>query len=259
MDSRHAPRPLTDLELLALAAEMSMDNRRRLAGTCGVTIATARNGQRLFVGSEVPDALVPALADAVDQSPLASAPDIEPPALAACRAIMEPSCAPLSRAAGPTYLIEPHVRFATRAVVARSDTSSVAWLRHLNPGNWEHEEWQELLDGVLGPWAMAVVDGRVVSICHTPRPVTARAAECGVWTHPDERGRGYAAAVTAAWADILRPSGRYLFYSTDAGNRSSQRVAARLQLRLIGWTWSLTRAGPGAADRRHPLSRAVRT
>jgi hypothetical protein len=33
--------------------------------------------------------------------------------------------------------------------------------------------------------------------------------------------------------------GRVLFYSTDAQNLSSQRVAARLGLRPIGWTWNL--------------------
>ena len=85
--------------------------------------------------------------------------------------------------------------------------------------------------------------------------MTKQAAECGVWTHPDYRGRGYAAAVTAAWADILRARGRCPFYSTDAQNVSSQRVAARLRLRPIGWTWNLGRGDPGPRDNRHPLSR----
>jgi GNAT superfamily N-acetyltransferase len=139
--------------------------------------------------------------------------------------------------------------------MARSDAAPDAALRGLNPGNWAPDEWDDLLDGVLGPWAMAVVDGRAASICHTPLPMTARAAECGVWTDPAYRGRGYAAAVTAAWADILQPSRRALFYSTDAGNRASQRVAARLQLRPLGWTWRLARTEPGPREHRHPLSR----
>ena len=88
---------------------------------------------------------------------------------------------------------------------------------------------------------MATVDGRAVSICHTPSHLTERGAECGVWTHPDFRGQRHAPAVTAAWASVLAPSGRYLFYSTEADNRSSQRVAARLGLRLIGWSWNLAR------------------
>lgn len=255
MDTRRASQPLTDLELLRIEAEMSMDDRCRLSGTCGVKISSTRDGQLLFVGSEVPDTFVPALIDAVDRSPLAPAPDQEPPALAACREILEPACAPLSVNAGPYYLIEPHVRAERRTRIVRSDIPPSERLRHLNPGNWELDEWDDLLDGALGPWAMAVAEGRVVSICHTPRPMTKQAAECGVWTHPDYRGRGYAAAVTATWADILRASGRCLFYSTDAQNFSSQRVAARLRLRPIGWTWNLARADPGQRDNRHPLSR----
>jgi RimJ/RimL family protein N-acetyltransferase len=255
MDSSRLAPPPTDIDLLALAAELSMDGHRRLAGTCGITVAVTRDRQALFVGSELPDTLVPALVEAAFRAPRASAPNVEPPALAACRAILAPACAPLSLAAGPYYVIEPPVRAETRAVIARSDASPTEQLRPLNPGNWERDEWEELLDGALGPWAMAVVDQRVVSIGHTPRRMTARAAECGVWTHPDYRGRGYAAAVTAAWADILRPSGRSLFYSTDAENRASQRVAARLGLRPIGWTWRLARADPEGRDRRHPLSR----
>jgi RimJ/RimL family protein N-acetyltransferase len=255
MDARQASQPLTDLELLRIEAEMSMDDRGRLSGTCSVKVSSTRDGQLLFVGSEVPDSLVPALIDAVDRSPLALAPDQEPPALAACREILEAACAPLSVNAGPYYLIEPQVRAERRTRIERSDASTSERLRRLNPGNWEPDEWDDLLDGALGPWAMAVAEGRVVSLCHTPRPMTKQAAECGVWTHPDYRGRGYAAAVTAAWADILRASGRCLFYSTDAQNVSSQRVAARLRLRPIGWTWNLGRGDPGPRDNRHPLSR----
>jgi RimJ/RimL family protein N-acetyltransferase len=99
-----------------------------------------------------------------------------------------------------------------------------------------------------------VRDGdRVVSIGHTPRPLTPRSAECGVWTDPDFRGRGYAAATAAAWAALVRPTGRELFYSTDADNHSSRRVAERLRLRPIGWTWQL-HAPAGEVPSAHPLS-----
>jgi RimJ/RimL family protein N-acetyltransferase len=127
-------------------------------------------------------------------------------------------------------------------------------LRNANPGNWHPVEWDELLDGRLGPWTMALEGELVVSICHTPRPLTTRAAECGVWTHPAFRGRGYAAAVTSEWAAIMRPSGRYLFYSTDAENLSSQRVARRLNLRRLGWSWHLWLPRDDEDDRLHPLS-----
>jgi hypothetical protein len=248
---------LSDLELLERKIEMSMDARRRLAGVCGATITATHDGHAIYIGSEVPDQLEPAVIDAVERSPLAPAPDQAPAALAACRRLLESCCPRLTFDSGPAYLIEPSVPFDTRPNIARSDVPLDERLRTMNPGNWESEEWSDLLDGALGPWAVAVVEGKIASICHTPLPMTGLAAECGVWTHPDARGQGYAAAVTAAWAGILRPSGRLLFYSTDAQNLSSQRVAARLQLRPLGWIWSLTRFAPAQRSRRHPLSRPV--
>jgi hypothetical protein len=101
MESRHALGRLTDLELLERREEMAMDDRRRLAGLCGVTLAATHDAQAVFVGGEAPDGLVPALLNAVDASPFASTHDVEPPALAACRAILEPGCAPLDLNAGP--------------------------------------------------------------------------------------------------------------------------------------------------------------
>lgn len=110
----------------------------------------------------------------------------------------------------------------------------------MNPprANWSGEEWNALVDGALGPWAMVTGDAQVIAICHSAR-LTERGAEAGVWTDPDHRGQGHAAAVTAAWASLLAGSGRALFYSTSSTNTSSQRVAARLNLRPIGWTWRL--------------------
>ena len=74
--------------------------------------------------------------------------------------------------------------------------------------------------------------------------VVDRGAEAGTWTDPDFQRRGYAAAVTAAWASLFAPTGRQLFYSTSADNRSSQRVAERLGLHPIGWLWKIA---PGAS------------
>ncbi|MDP8922209.1 MAG: GNAT family N-acetyltransferase [Chloroflexota bacterium] len=253
--SRRAVEPLSDLALLELREEMAMDDRRRLAGLCGVTIAVTLDGQSLFMGSEVPDAILPAVIDAVNDAPVAPWPDEEPAALAACRGLLESSCAPLNLSAGPVYSIQPRARIETRTRIVRSDELPVGRPRLVNPGTWEHDEWDDLLDGTLGPWAMVVVDGSVASIAHTPGPMSERVAEVGAWTHPDHRGRGYAAEATTNWADVLRPSGRYLFYSTDAANLSSQRVAGRLELRLLGWTWTLQKVDPSGRDTRHPLSR----
>ncbi|MGH3847428.1 MAG: GNAT family N-acetyltransferase, partial [Pseudonocardiaceae bacterium] len=62
---------------------------------------------------------------------------------------------------------------------------------------------------------MVLAEDRVASICHTPGRTTT-AAEAGTWTAPEFRGRGYAAATTAVWADVLSPHCPHLFYSTSA-------------------------------------------
>jgi hypothetical protein len=256
MEPHHASRAFTDLDLLAIEAQMSLDDRGRLPGTSGIQISVANDGHLLFVGSEVPDALVPALIDAFERSDRTSGPDREPPALAACRTILEPVWSPLSLHASIYYVFDSDthdLRVEAPASIVRSDGPSIDLLRSLNPGNWKPASWDQLLEGARGPWAMVLVEGQIASICHTPRPLTPRTAECGVWTHPDFRGRGFAAAVTATWADLLKPGGRILVYSTQSDNRSSQRVAARLGLRTIGRTWNLARFEPPAPI--HPLNR----
>src|SRR5688572_25098616 len=92
------------------------------------------------------------------------------------------------------YLIPHDLSWPHDVAGVRVVTSSDAD-RHLlldrPPMSWEEGEWRELVSGTLGPWAVAVTeqDGQVVSVCHSPVPVTADGAECGVWTHPDHRGR----------------------------------------------------------------------
>ncbi|MBC8073616.1 MAG: GNAT family N-acetyltransferase [Deltaproteobacteria bacterium] len=208
------------------------------------------------VGSGVPPDLAKAIG-ATRQRVVSSSPPAS--ALAALEA-----CAPVLTEAGwnvrcgvsLVYLFESEQAFDSDATIRRSDEARPQWMRAANPGNWHPVEWNELLDGRLGPWTMAVVGHRIVSLCHTPGPLTDRTAECGVWTDPDFRGRGYAAAVTAQWAALLRPSGRHLFYSTDADNHSSRRVADRLQLRLLGHQCVLCAVDEAEESHLHPLSRA---
>jgi RimJ/RimL family protein N-acetyltransferase len=251
---------LTDLELMKIQFEESFDHRGCITGLYGITIACSAQGHALWIGADVPDALAHELAAICDGASTATLPSDAPPALDLCRQLLEDSGRTLPRSAGPSFLIEEGARFSYDIHVERCDTSSTAALRHANPGNWHPIEWNELLDGRLGPWTIATDGDAVVSICHTPGPLTPHGAECGVWTHPACRGRGYAAAVTSEWAALMRPSGRHLFYSTDAENVSSQRVAQRLQLRPLGWTWRLggRRRYPPGDPSYHPLSRVRR-
>jgi ribosomal protein S18 acetylase RimI-like enzyme len=244
---------VNDLELLTIQAEGAFDQRGRVAGWYGVTIACSADEQALWIGADVPDALATELAATVDPAPVPMVPAQPPRALDRCRRLLDRGGRALPCSAGPSFLIEAASRLRSGLHIERSDASRGDALRNANPGNWHPAEWGELLDGCLGPWAMAIEDGLVVSICHTPVPVTGRGAECGVWTHPSFRGRGYGAAVVSEWAGILRPSGRYLFYSTHSDNLSSQRLARRMQLRPLGWTWRFGHARRDEDDGVHPL------
>ncbi|MFI6350831.1 GNAT family N-acetyltransferase [Streptomyces sp. NPDC050560] len=104
------------------------------------------------------------------------------------------------------------------------------------PDTWEPDEWAALVAGAAGEWAMAVREGRPVSICHTPA-ASRGGVEAGTWTAPEHRGRGLARATAAAWS--RRAAGRVRFYSTMADNTASRAVATGLGLRPLGWLWSV--------------------
>lgn len=157
------------------------------------------------------------------------------------------------------YMFGPEVRATASLSILRSDRAPPSWLRKANPGNWEPLEWDELIDGLLGPWTIGVIEERVVSLCHAPLRMTERFAECGVWTHPELRGRGFAAAVTAAWAAVAAKPGRDLFYTTYPDNHASQRVAQRVGLRFIGYELAPERAHAQSHSNVHPLSQLRRT
>ncbi|WP_275461759.1 GNAT family N-acetyltransferase [Streptomyces noursei] len=120
-----------------------------------------------------------------------------------------------------------------------SDAAGRRAARQLDrPGNWQPDEWAELISGAAGSWAMAVDGAAPVSICHTPE-ANATAAEAGAWTRADFRGRGLAPAVVAAWARRAARHKEVLFYSTGVGNRASRSVARTLGLTPLGWLWTL--------------------
>jgi predicted GNAT family acetyltransferase len=85
---------------------------------------------------------------------------------------------------------------------------------------------------------MAVNDLDPVSICHTSA-ATPNSAEAGVWTRPDHRGAGLAAAATVAWWELERRQREVIFYSTGRENFASQAVAAKLRLLPLGWLWTV--------------------
>ncbi|MEM6991749.1 MAG: GNAT family N-acetyltransferase [Myxococcota bacterium] len=223
-----------------------------------VGVLCTGTAQALRIGSAVPSEIASALSAIAEPSPAPLDAHQPPPLLRACERVLTAAGWEVAPSVSLVYVIEPGA-FASDIDTIGSDRSPPAQLRAANPGNWDPVEWEELLDGSLGPWTVVMHDGRVVSLCHTPVASHRRAAECGVWTDPAFRGRGYASATTAAWAALLRAPGRALFYSTGADNRSSQRVAERLGLRLVGHRWTLRRPDAPSPGAFHPLSRLSRT
>lgn len=247
----------SNLELLQTEIDTlwARDERGRLVGPEShgrrpvphLLIGAAAEGWALAFGDELPDATARDLQRLFIDEPPAPDPSQPPALLERCERLIEEAVGgDVERRGDLSYLIPPDVRFEVEAQIARSDVGVPDRLREqdFERINWTSEEWTELLDGKLGPWAFVMDGDRVVSMCHSAR-LTELGAEAGTWTDPDYRGRGYAAAATSAWAAQLAPSGRTLFYSTWADNVSSQRVAARLGLPLIGWIWTLTPAGEG--------------
>jgi RimJ/RimL family protein N-acetyltransferase len=92
------------------------------------------------------------------------------------------------------------------------------------------------------PWCQPclaiVADGRLASLCFSSRN-TPIAAEAGVNTVEEFRGRGFAPAVVAAWAQAVRAEGRIPLYSTSWNNPASRSVARKLGLLLYGADFSI--------------------
>ena len=86
------------------------------------------------------------------------------------------------------------------------------------------------------------VDGQVVSLCFCARRSEV-AAEAGVETAAEYRGRGLGSRITAAWARMIRQSGRLPLYSTSWTNASSLALAKRLGLSPCAVNWSVYKSG----------------
>lgn len=234
--------PVAESALDLLEAEISIiwgPTRRAPEAPPSVVIGQA--GDQLII--EVRDDLDPGLADevlriAVEQGlPGGSAPIVR---------MLQSALGSIEATVGPGYDARDPKPQPTPAVgrLIRSDQPDPVITQLSVPITWEDDEWADLLDGAYGPWAMIIEGDRVLSICHCARLAPA-GVEAGSWTVDDARGRGLAAATTAAWADACRPLSGLVFYSTDINNKSSQQVAARLGLPLVGELWKFRPAGEG--------------
>lgn len=144
---------------------------------------------------------------------------------------------PPRRTFGLVYRLPNSVQYGSRAILVGSDSDEGRRLREALSAKGIPERWAELgfknVTDLWPPWCAAIIDGKIASIAFTAR-LSAVGAELGVATARAFRGQGFAVAATSGWSRLPTLCSRALFYSTDQTNISSQRVAARLGLRLLG-------------------------
>lgn len=223
---------LSDLDILALQVEalFTQDARRRLLR---VNKPDGGVAPRFFLGRtaegnlwrfrhDLPDALINALEERAQSEPIAEVSRQLPRYWEEYRRLLQAHGEIQAIYRGPAYLFPEKLVWPDK-VTAISQTNA-----HLLPADYAsviHAMEKHY------PCVAIVEDGKAVSICFSSR-LTESAAEAGLETLADYRGRGYATQVTTAWAIAVRESGRLPLYSTPWENTASQGVAQRLGLRL---------------------------
>lgn len=144
---------------------------------------------------------------------------------------------PLTVSPGVIYHLPNQMEYEHSATIVRGDSPEGAQLlgrfaeQGMPPALFE-AGFTEVSD-LWQPWCIAIKDGDIAATAFAAR-LGDIGAEIGVYTFPQFRSRGFGTAVTAACLSSPSLDGRALFSSTSRSNRSSQRVAARLRLRMIG-------------------------
>ncbi len=167
-------------------------------------------------------------------------PSSDPAAPPACLAMMVELLSdgqPAATSSALIYKIPNGLKYQHPAAIVRGDSEQgrqlLARLADRGMPDYMRTAGFKRVGDFWEPWCVALVGADIASMAFAAR-LGVRGAEVGVYTFPKYRSRGLAAAVTAAWSSMRSLNQRALFYSTSQSNRSSQRVAARLGLRLIG-------------------------
>lgn len=240
---------MSDLSLLGLEMDVlwGTDAYGRDEPAPLVAVAAASDGCAVRISSSVPPALAAQVR--LDESVLSGTgdPSRRPPELDRWAELLAP-VVPVTVSEGPSYLVKSPRSVSGVGQMHTSAQMVPAMLAAARPQAWwQPQEWEELLTGRLGPWAIAMDGSHVVALCHTPRSRHG-SAEAGVWTHPDARRRGHAAAVTAAWADVAGEGSRRALLQHLRAQPRFPGVARRLGLRPLGWIWRVHPTAEPAAD-----------
>ena len=132
---------------------------------------------------------------------------------------------------GPCYLV-PEAVATTRQVVSLTRENITKY-------SLDGFEWLISEIDYAKPCIALVREGRVVSICRSVR-ITSKAHEAGLETLETFRGRGYAEAVVAGWAEAVRKAGAFPLYSTFWENLASRSVARKAGLFFYGVNFTVT-------------------
>ncbi|RJG23100.1 GNAT family N-acetyltransferase [Paenibacillus thiaminolyticus] len=130
---------------------------------------------------------------------------------------------------GPCYLIPDIVPTGEIVRITRANSTEL-----LHGGF----EWLTSEVDYAQPCIALVRDNRAVSICRSVR-IASGAHEAGLETLDNYRGRGYAVAVVAGWAQAVREMDALPLYSTWGENQSSQRMARKLALSFYGVSFTI--------------------
>jgi hypothetical protein len=234
---------MDDYALMGLYADtlFTYDARGRMLYSNEPRLQERRPAPRLFLGrtrggsvarfgASMSDTLAQRLAEIVDRLPPPA--DLGEPAtpFTEIEELLKQDAPIIKTEAGPVYHFPAAIRSQGEAI--RLTEANIAVVRDTYPSLLEEfRDWS--------PCFVALDHGRAVSICMSSR-VTPDAEAAGVDTLPGFRGRGYAAAATAAWGAAIREAGRVPFYSTWWDNMASQGVARRCGLIQFGadTSWS---------------------
>ncbi len=228
---------MDDRDLMAIRADtdFTYDARGRMLRSNEPCEEARRPAPRLFlgrtmaghvvrVGATAPDALARQLEAIIARQPPAGDLHAPPAALAMVREALARHAPITAEGGGPAYRFPASI--AQPGEVIQLTNANRALVHETYP--WLYDEladWQ--------PCVAVVRDGAAVSVCFSSR-IGVGAAEAGVDTLSAFRGRGHAAAVTAAWSTAIRASGRIPLYSTAWENLASRGVARRVGLVMFG-------------------------
>jgi RimJ/RimL family protein N-acetyltransferase len=188
-------------------------------------LGRTRDGLIWRLRHDLADSLLTELEPMLAAEPVAADLSRPPRCLAALQSTLAQHGPLMGTWSGPAWLFPAVIPASEREVIPITEANDDL-VRPVFPGLAADIPWRQ-------PCLAVVEDGRLASLCYSARN-TPIAAEAGVDTLEEFRGRGYAPAVVAAWARAVRQEERIPLYSTSWDNLASRSVARKLGLVLYG-------------------------